>query len=77
VQPWQVLATHSPLAGVPGLYLRGISAFLNGMGLGFGFSAAAAIALPPSIQAADAADAMMNSRLVNFMTSSCIETYSI
>jgi hypothetical protein len=68
VQPWQVLAIHSPLAGVLGLALRGISAFLNGMGLCLGLSAAKA--LPPSIQAADAADAMMNSRLVNFIIAS-------
>jgi hypothetical protein len=70
-----VLATHSPFAGVLGRALRGISAFLNGMGLGLGLSAAKA--LPPSIQTADAADALMNSRLVNFMTTSCIEIHSI
>jgi hypothetical protein len=73
VQPWQVLATHSPLAGVLGRILRGISAFLKGMGLGL----SAAKALPPSIQTADAADALINSRLVNFMTTSCIEIHSI
>jgi hypothetical protein len=75
VQPWQVLAIHSPLAGMLGRALRGISAFLNGMGLGLAFSAAKAF--PPSIHAADADDALMNSRLVNFMTTSCIEIHSI
>jgi hypothetical protein len=45
------------------------------MGAAFGLSAANALA--PSIQAADAADALMNSRLVNFMTASCIGIRSI
>jgi hypothetical protein len=68
VQPWQVLATHSPFAGVLGRALRGISALLNGMGLCLACSAANA--LPPIVQAAVAADALMNSRLVNLMIAS-------
>jgi hypothetical protein len=68
VQPWQVLATHSPLAGVLGRILRGISAFLNGMGLGLAGSAAHA--LPASAHAADAAEALINSRRVNLMIAS-------
>jgi hypothetical protein len=53
VQPWQVLATQVPFAGVLGRALRGTSAALNGMPLAF--FASAAIALPPSAQVADAA----------------------
>jgi hypothetical protein len=70
VQPWQVLATHSPLAGLLALALRGISALLNDMGAAFALACSAAHALPANAHAADAAEALMNSRLVNLMIAS-------
>jgi hypothetical protein len=65
VQPWQVLATQSPTAGLLGLALRGLNALITGT------AAAASPATIHVADAADAADAIKNSRLVNFMTSSC------
>jgi hypothetical protein len=73
VQPWQVLATHSPLAGVLGRALRGIRAFLNDIGLAL--ACAAARALPAYAQATDAAEALINSRLVNLMIASFREQH--
>jgi hypothetical protein len=60
VHPWQVLATHSPTAGLEGFALRGTNALLNG--------AAGNMAQPEAKEAPAMPDAMMNVRLVSFMT---------
>jgi hypothetical protein len=63
-----VLATHSPFAGELGLALRGFNALRTGA---FDFpGTVAAIAPPISVTAIDADDALINSRLVNFMAAS-------
>jgi hypothetical protein len=61
VQPWQVLATQSPWAGLLGPALRGIKALESGCGV---------VAQPVATMAADAPDAMMKVRLVSLMPSS-------
>jgi hypothetical protein len=59
VQPWQVLATQSPVAGLLGLALRGINALCSG---------ACAMPAQPVISApAEMPDAMMKVRLVSLM----------
>jgi hypothetical protein len=62
VQPWQVLATHSPVAGLLGLAARGTKALVMGV---------AVLAQPEASRPTDAPDARMRVRLVNLMACSC------
>jgi hypothetical protein len=57
VQPWQVLATHSPFAGPAAFALRTAMALVCGC-----------VAQPAASIVAVAADALMNSRLVSLMS---------
>jgi hypothetical protein len=59
VQPWQVLATQSPVAGLQGLAFRGVNALCNG--------ADCRPAHPVTNDPAVMPDAMMKTRRVSFM----------
>ena len=63
VQPWQVEATHSPLAGPAALAFRSAIALVTGI-------SSPVVAQPAAIALANATDALMNSLLVSFMCSS-------
>jgi hypothetical protein len=62
VQPWQVLATQSPAAGLEALALRGSSALCTGP--------AGKPAQPVTSDPAEMPDAMMKIRLVSLMRNS-------